>query len=330
MSGPLALITGATGFIGTRLSPHLLAQGWRVRVLARRMPSGGWPERIETVSGGLEDSSAVEHSVHGADTVFHLAAKLHLSHVDASMRPEYERINVEGTRRLVEAAAAKNVRRFVYFSTINVYGACHKGEVMDETSALEPDSLYARTKLDGERFVKSATTANGAHLGVVLRLAAVYGQGMKGNYPRLVGALSKRSFIPIGKGVNRRTLVHVDDVVSAALLAAIHHDAAGKTYNVTDGQVHSMQDILGAICDAMGRLPPRVHVPLWAARGLAYSCEGVFKLAGRDAPLSRDMVNKYAEDLAVSGQAMQRELGYTPKFDLAAGWRDALGSSCHL
>jgi UDP-glucose 4-epimerase len=160
---------------------------------------------------------------------------------------------------------------------------------------------------------------------VVLRLAAVYGPGMKGNYLRLLHALQRGRFAFVGHGDNRRTVVHVDDACAAAQLAAFHPEAPGRAFNVTDGAVHSVREIVLAICAALGRRAPRWHVPARPARAAAWAVDRAFRLAGRRSPIGPDAIAKLLEDVAVCGQRITRELGFTPRLGLEAGWRATVG-----
>ena len=158
---------------------------------------------------------------------------------------------MEGTRRLLEASEAAQVRRFVFFSTINVYGHSSVGCALDEQSPLRPESYYAETKVRAEEIVLASRVP-----ATVLRLAAVYGSRVKGNYARLLAALEQRRYVSIGPATNRRTLVHEQDVAEAALLVAKQARASGRTYNVTDGSTHDLNEIVQAMCLALGRSSP--------------------------------------------------------------------------
>ena len=103
----------------------------------------------------------------------------------------------------------------------------------------------------------------------MLRLGAVYGAQVKGNYRRLLSALARGRFVPIGSGRNRRTLIYDKDVARAALLAVCHPDAAGRVFNVTDGEVHTMATIVRTLCTALGRRPPCLTLPAGPVRALA-------------------------------------------------------------
>jgi UDP-glucose 4-epimerase len=199
-----------------------------------------------------------------------------------------------------------------------VYGPTARGCVVDEQTPPRPDTLYGVTKLEGEEPVLGAG-------GVVLRLAAVYGPSMKGNYPRLVEAIRRGRLVMVGDGRNRRTLVHVDDVCAAALLAAEHADARGRVYNVTDGAVHELGEVVAAIAAALGRRPPGIRLPAGPVRVAAGLLEDALGAVGRGAPVRRATIDKLTEDVAVSGRRIQEELGFRPAYELRAGWRQALG-----
>ena len=123
-------------------------------------------------------------------------------------------------------------------------------------ATLQPDTFYARTKLSAEQIVLNARGADDQPLGTVLRLGAVYGSRIKGNYERLTHALARHRFIPIGSGPNRRTLVYDKDVGRAAALSVTHPAAAGRVFNVTDGEFHTLNEIIESICSflAVNRL----------------------------------------------------------------------------
>jgi nucleoside-diphosphate-sugar epimerase len=314
-----ALVTGATGAVGPALVRLLLEQDYRVRALVRRRcPTIPSPEAIEVSHGEIDDGNAVRNAMDGIEVVFHLAAKLHIANPGPDLRDEYKRVNVEGTRSVVRAAQHVGAQRLVFFSTINVYGSSRPGEVLDEGSPLRPDSWYAETKAEAERIVLEGTPA------VVLRPAAVYGPGMKGNYRRLAAAVRRRRFIPIGRGDNRRTLIYVNDLASAALLAGNHAGAAGQILNATDGQIHTLRQILEATYRSLGRRPPPFHVPLSAACAGARLVERAAEMVGGEPPITRSAIATLAEDVAVSGAKLKRELGFLPQYDLLGGWRETM------
>jgi len=259
----------------------------------------------------------------GIDAVIHLAALLHIVNPHPDLQPEYERVNVGGTAIVVEAARQAGVGRMVFFSTIAVYGGS-AGGILTEDSLPRPHSFYAQTKLAAERIVLAAKRADGRPLGTVLRLGAVYGARIKGDYRRLLLALARGRFAPIGSGTNRRTLVYDGDVARGALLAVRHPDAAGQIFNVTDGQFHTMNGIIKTLCNALGRRPPRLALPVGPVRCLTGVLEDCVRSCGLQSPIVRAMVDKYTEDVAVDGQRFRRQIGFVPQYDLTAGWRETV------
>ncbi len=304
--------------MGVPLVTELVRRNHDVKLLARNnVPPNSFPEQAEIVYGALEDENALRKAADGAEWIFHLAAKLHISNPDARLSSEYQKINVEATAKLLDLAQQNNAEKFVFFSTINVYGASENGDVFDETSRLNPHGFYAESKAAAEKLVLQKD------FGVVLRLAAVYGSRMKGNYVRLLNALKKGRFFFIGQGSNRRTLVHQLDAANAAILAA--ENAFGSSiYNVTDGEIHSLKEIIEAMSRALGKDTPKISLPLAPIRfGIGLS-EKIGKLTRIKTPVNRILLEKFLEDTAVSGLKIQRELGFVPQFDLKKGWQQAV------
>jgi len=197
---------------------------------------------------------------------------------------------------------------------------------LTEETPAKPDTFYAQTKLAAERIVLEAKRADGQPLGTVLRFAAIYGSRIKGNYPSRASGrtVARRRFIPIGDGRNRRTLIYDRDVAKAALLAVQHPNTAGKVYNVSDGHFHTLKEIINAICQALGRKPPRISLPVYPVRWAVSILENAGRMIGYQSPIGRATIDKYTEDIAVSSQRIQTELGFKPQFDLRSGWRETV------
>jgi len=320
----LCVVTGATGAVGPRVVEAVREAGFRIRTISLDCPLPRcFPCDVEVRLGDITDPETIRAAMEGADAVIHLAALLHILNPAPEMRVEFERINVGGTARVVEAAVGAGVRRVILFSTINVYGDSGGGILTEETPPA-PKTFYAETKLAAEQIVLGAASPTGNRLGTVLRMGAIYGGRVKGNYRWLAELLAQRRFIPIGDGRNRRTLIHDRDVGQAAALALQHPMAAGRVYNVTDGEFHTMTAIITAICGALGRRAPRFALPAGPIRAAVGLLEGVADTLRLPPPIRRASLEKYMEDIAVDGRRIQTELGFRPKFDLRAGWRDTI------
>lgn len=321
---PLILVTGATGAVGPHVVTALCGAGYKVRTFSIDAPQPGlWPVDVESIVGDITDALSLQSATQGVDAVVHMAALLHIINPLPGLQEKYERINVGGTAAVVKAAIRAGVKRVVLFSTIAVYGLTD-GRIVTESTRPNPDTFYAQTKLAAERIVLMAKDADGRQIGTVLRLGAVYGPRIKGNYQRLLESLDRGRFIPIGKGTNRRTLVYVKDVARATVLALQHPAAAGKVFNVSDGEFHTLEDIIGIMCQALGRQSPQISLPVGPVRFAAGVVEDIAHLVGVRSPIMRETIDKYTEDVAVDSRSIQNELGFRPEYDLLAGWKDAV------
>lgn len=322
--GPIVLVTGATGAIGPSVIQALYKTGYRIRTLSRNQPQDClWQNDVEVHIGDITDQLAVQTAMQNVEFVIHLAALLHIINPPLTLQAQYQQINVDGTANVVNAAVQAGVKRLVFFSTIAVYGDT-KGQIINEDVPPRPDTFYAKTKLAAEQVVLSAKQKNGQPLGTVLRMGAIYGTRVKGNYQRLAQSLAHGRFIPIGHGLNRRTLVHEYDAAQAAVLAIRHPAAAGQIYNISDGQFHTLKEIINAICTALNRTPPQFSIPIGPTRFIAGAVENVAHLLKRKPPIGPATIDKYTEDVAVESKRIQTELGFTPQFDLRAGWQETI------
>jgi UDP-glucose 4-epimerase len=314
------VITGATGALGPAVVRRFEADDWRIRTLSRKAPAEGTPAAAHPhVAAEITDIPALTSAFRRADAVVHMAALLHVLDPAQQLTADYRRINVGGTEAVLAAARAAGVPRVVVLSTIAVYGP--HDQVVDETTPPAPDTPYGTSKLEAEQVALAATSSDGRPLASVLRLSAVYGPTIKGNYERLVRALARGRFIPVGDGRNLRTLVHEEDAAEAICLAAAHPAAAGTTFNVSDGTTHAVRDIVATIAAALGRAAPRFSIPAGLAAAGIRGVEGLFRMLGHRPPVTRAALDKYLEHVAVRGDRIRTVLGFQPRRTLEEGWR---------
>lgn len=323
MTAPLVLVTGASGAVGPAVVDALLSSGFAVRTLTRHKPLVPLSPHVEVHVGDITDAVAVRSAMTGVSAIVHLGARLHFSGPPSRDVDAYRRVNVQGTANIVAAATAAGAQRLVFASTIAVYGSSLH-ETVTEASTPRPDTPYAVTKFEAEEIVREARRADGSPLGVVLRLAAVYGSRLKGNYRSLVLGLARRRFVPIGDGRSKRTLIHDHDVGRAIVHVLQAPVAAGRTYNVTDGAVHTTDEIVAAICAALGRPTPRWRIPAGVAFGAATVFDELHRITGRGAGALGDRLRRYIENVEVEGAAIQRELRFSPEYSLERGWRQVI------
>jgi UDP-glucose 4-epimerase len=312
------LVTGGTGFIGQRLIESLSSRGADVYVLTRRASSFRRPRNaggFTVIAGDLTDARSLSGCCKGIHTVFHLAGYAHAADQES---PEAARLHrettVQGTTALLEDAVTARVRRFVFLSSVKAIGE-GGDNCLDESAVPAPSSHYGRSKLEAERLVLATGRDHGLHV-CALRLPLVYGPGNKGNIPRMIAAVDRRRFPPLPEVHNRRSMVHVDDVVKALLLTAESPAANGQVYIVTDEQVYSTREIYAAICRALGRRLPTWNVPAWLLRAGGRLGDALESITGRRMPVNHATLEKLLSSAWYSSDKIRRELGFRPTHTL--------------
>lgn len=275
MSGH-AVVTGASGFIGRRLCESLRARG-RVTAVLRHATTGPWDH---VVVADLSRDEIPAHAFDGADVVFHFAGRAHAVAERASDVALYRSVNVDGTRRVLEAARASGVRRIVFASSVKAMG--------EDGDARAPQSAYGISKREAEEVVWSS----GVPEAVVLRLSLVYGPGVEGNLGGMLRAIKSGRFPPPPRVNNRRAMVHVDDVVRVAMAAADHPAASGQTFVVGDGVAYSTRSIYDGMRRALGMNAPSWALPAPGWRALGFAGDVVGAMARRRAPFDSEAYRK--------------------------------------
>ncbi len=306
--GSLALVSGASGFIGRYLCQRLRERGVRIRALMRHKCLGPWDEvLVADLANNLPDNV-----LHGVDTVFHLAGKAHALSETRQDESEYHAINTAGTQRLLEACQIEGVQRFVMFSSVKAMGEGGV-ECLDEGADIPPETPYGRSKLDAEQLVLKGGYVSHP---VVLRLSMVYGPIEKGNLPRMIHAIVRGRFPPLPELGNQRSMIHVDDVVRAALLVAERSGAAGGTYILTDGRAYSTRQMYEWICEALGKSVPSWYAPVFVLRLLALMGDGIGVLRGRRFVFDSDAMEKLVGSACYNSGLIEKELGFKPERNL--------------
>lgn len=312
MSPKTILVTGSNGFIGRRMTAAAAAAGWRVIALGRSRLDAGVAEGVEWLACDLAADAPIELPP-GIDTIIHLAGKAHALAEVAQDEAEYFRINTEGTRRLLEAAKRSGVRAFVLFSTVKAMGdeAVAGGRLpAGEGDDSPPDTPYGKSKRAAEELVLKGGYVSHP---VVIRPCLVYGPTPKGNLEKMIAAVRRGRFPPLPEVGNKRSMVHVEDVVAAALLAAEHPAASGQVFIVADDEPFSTRQLFEWICVAAGRPVPRWAMPLWMLRGLGRVGDVIGRLRGRRFVFDSDALAKLTGSAWYSSQKLQRKLGWRPR-----------------
>lgn len=276
-----ALVTGATGFVGTHLVERLVSEGWRIRALVRRTSNTASIERAgaELARGDLDDVNAIRDACNGVDTVFHLAAV-----TAARSDAEYHHANVQGTRNVADAVASAehSPRRVVYLSSYAACGPARNGTPRATNETPAPLTAYGRTKLEGEEAIRPLEE-QGIEV-VILRAPAVYGPGDRALLPYF--QLIRWGLAPLPAGGERRLhMIFAPDLARALARAA---DTEPGTYPVAEPAEHAWSEVIGTIGRALGHRPLRIPLPPALVRTAAAAAEAVGAIGGRAVPFNRE------------------------------------------
>ncbi len=249
-------VTGATGFIGQRLISKLAeSEENKVKVLSRH----SHPD-YETVVCDLQSEIVPDGALNGVDYVFHLAGFAHDLRDASKVEELYRAVNVDATVRLAEMAVGTGVKRFLFVSSV-------KAGSYDEEHG-SPEGLYGQTKREAELKLLDIGRQSDMHVSIV-RPSLVYGEGAKGNLALMRGGIKQGWFPPLPETGNRRSMIHVDDLVQALLLVAEDSRANGEIYIAADGKPHSSREIYNAICHEIEKPIPNWSVPKFLFNSLA-------------------------------------------------------------
>ena len=306
------LLTGATGFLGGHLVRRLLDRGDRVRILARPTSDlGGMPDDVEVVRGDVTDRRSVADAVDGCDRVFHAAAMVRTWVRDRSV---FARVNVDGTRNVIEAALSSGARRIVYTSTFLILKAKIGGLITecDRAGADDVWTDYARTKREAQLVVDDFV-AKGAPV-VTVYPGVIFGPGKRTEGNIVVNKIidfMKGKFVGfLGKGRKRWSYAFVDDVARGHLLAD-EKGVPGEGY-ILGGENVPQRDFMALVAELSGREPPTRCVPFWLAKAVGALQELRATLTGRSPEVTRAVVRTFRHDWALDLTHSREQLGYVP------------------
>jgi nucleoside-diphosphate-sugar epimerase len=312
------LITGGTGFIGSRLALACLAQGDRVTALGlRNTPAEATNLVLIEAQGGtvavgsVSDRKRLAALLSGVDFVYHLAAAQHEANVPDQ---HFWEVNVAGTKNVIEASVTAGVKRFIHGSTIGVYGAAAAG-YLDEESPLQPDNIYGLTKLEGENLVRTYQDKLPI---VIIRISETYGPGDL-RLLKLFKAVRKRLFVMIGNGQNMHHPIYIDDLISGLFLAARAEKAVGQTFVLSGKEPISTRDMAQAIAQVLGTNLPRIRAPLPVFLALATILEAFCRPLGIQPPLHRRRMDFFQKSFMFRQDGARDLLGFVAQYSFVKG-----------
>lgn len=315
----LILVTGAAGFTGKALALRLAKTGYRVRGTVR--PGGNTDTEelraagIEIIEADLGNPDDAKRMVDGCARIFHIAALFRRAGVPDE---EYYRVNRDGTKQLLEAAATADVKRFVHCSTIGVCGHIENPPA-DETMPYNPGDIYQITKMEGEKtaldFFRQKKIS-----GVVIRPASIYGPGDL-RLLKLFKMIGKRRFFVLGSGKPTFHMVYIDDLVDGFIRGMETEDVNAEVFIIAGAEYVPLNTLFKTIADALGVAPPRLHIPAWPVQLLGTIVEKVCIPLKIEPPIYRRRVDFFTKTRAFSIAKAKNILKYSPKISVEEGVR---------
>lgn len=313
-------VTGATGFIGAHFVESALEAGHSVVGLYRSESPKQKPilEALRARGailhkGDVLDPASITDAIAGAECVCHFAAAFRESDANEEF---FDRMNIEGTSNVLNAAKAAGVKRFVHCSTAGIHGQRVQG-VIDESTPVRPWNSYERSKVASEEQVRTLSAAAGMEY-VILRPTAVYGPRDE-RLRKLFSSVAKGRFPLFGRGEGRRHMVFVTDLADAFLRACTVPEAANQAFIIAGPEAVPLRQMLRTLAQVCDRPRFGPQLPLKPMMWLAAIVEDACGRLKIKPPIYRRRMDFYLNDAAFSSKRAQSVMGWTPKVDLSEG-----------
>lgn len=312
------VVTGAAGFVGSEIVRQLVARGFRVRAMARRLEQLDHlvGEHVEPVAADLRDRDALARVMTGAAGVYHIAALFRQADQPDEV---YHVVNVQGVRNVIDAASAAGITRLIHCSTVGVLGHVEHPPA-DEQTPYNPGDIYQRTKMEGEKIALEAF-ASGAIGGVVIRPSMIYGPGDTRTL-KLFKMVARKQFFYVGCGGNLVHFIDVRDLARAFILAMEHRERNGGVYIIAGQRAMPLREFASEVARVIGVPPPWIKLPVKPLQWIGSACEAVCVPLGINPPIYRRRVDFYTKDRSFNGTKAQSELSFTPAQPVEAEIRD--------
>jgi nucleoside-diphosphate-sugar epimerase len=312
------LITGGGGFVARHFVERLRRE--RVALTLFDLATPDWdPGEAAVVLGDVRDRCALLRAARGCDAVLHLAAAHHDSGLS---RDTYYDVNEGGARALCRVLDEVGIGDVCFFSTVAVYGSAP--EPRHEETPARPITPYGESKLAAERVFRDWAAAAGGRRVLVIRPPVVFGAGNFANMYALIRQIDRGRFLRVGKGDNVKSLVYVENLVEATLLAWRDLAAPFEIVNVVDKPDLTSRAIADIVFRALGKAPPQRSIPLGLGLALGWPFDAVSRVTGHPLMVSTARIRKYAADQTKFEADKLARLGFRAAISLEEGLRQTV------
>ena len=320
------LVTGGTGFVGTRFFELLRDRGVEVIRFDLHPPTDG----SDFIKGDVRDVSALDAAVAGVDGVIHLAAAHHDFGISAQT---FHDVNVQGMQNVCDSMQKHGVKSLCFFSTVAIYGS---QEFPNEETPPAPESEYGKTKLAAEEVCRKWCAADSENHCLTMRPTVIFGTNNFANMYFLIRQIESGKFLRVGKMENIKSLAFIDNIAQTTLELWLDQQPQGQGYqyfNYIDKPDLKSWEISTAIYEGLGKKPPAISVPYALARLLAVPFDLVITLTGKNLPVSSARIKKLAKATTQFDAAKVHAVSNSPKTSIPeaisqmAAWFKSEGKS---
>jgi nucleoside-diphosphate-sugar epimerase len=307
------LVTGGTGFIGRHLVKALVEGGRDVKCLIRKTSQNNNLENlaVELACGDLLDKDSLNNAVSGVNIIYHLGGEVYSPKVK-----DYYKINVQGTKNLLEACLSHRIEKFIYFSSIAAAGPNpNRCKLLSEEDACNPITPYGKSKLEAELSVRNFSNTYGFSA-AILRLPIVYGPGQSGDVTRIFEMIKRGHFIYFGNGENIKSLCHIKNVIYGSILVEAYKESMSEIFYLADDHPHTIKEIVQTIAEKEGVKLSCSYLPKFLADGV-WSMYKLFTALFGISLMSLYVPKSLSLDFGCSISRAKEKLSYQPviKFD---------------
>lgn len=313
-----SLLTGSSGYIGSRLVSDLRKRGHSIQGVDRDVKDMDGLGAF--VHGDLCDPHVAREAVDGVDQILHLAAAKGDWGISEE---EYYRDNLEATRVLIEAGKEAGVKDWVFYSTVSVLGPSHKAA--DEQAEFDPINPYGASKAEAEKLFHQLVAEDPEARVLIIRPSVVYGPGNPDstNIYRLIDAIYNNRFAMVGPGEAIKSTSYIDNLLAATLFLMDRKERGVQTYIYVDEPALSTGELVNRIYQLLGKEPPSWHIPLSVASPIATVSDFAASVTGIDFPITAARIEKFNRSTNFDASAI-RELGFEQPISNEESLRDTV------